>query len=44
MIGSVHFLKKGDKYVAFDRREVSLVQEVIDIYILTKNGFKPVKI
>lgn len=30
MIGSVHFLKIGDKYVAFDRREVSLVQEVID--------------
>ena len=30
MIGSVHFLKIGDKYIAFDRRETALVQNVID--------------
>lgn len=30
MIGSVHYLKMGDKYVAFDRRETALVQDVID--------------
>ncbi len=30
MIGSVHYLKIEDKYVAFDRRETALVQDVID--------------
>lgn len=30
MIGSVHFLRIGDKYVAFDRRETGLVQDMID--------------
>ncbi len=32
MIGSVHFLKIGEKYVAFDRRETDLVKNVIDTY------------
>lgn len=30
MIGSVHFLKIDDKYVAFDRRETGLVKDMID--------------
>lgn len=32
MIGSVHFLKIEDKYIAFDRRETALVQDVIDTW------------
>ena len=32
LIGSVHFLKIGEKYVGFDRREASLVQDVINNY------------
>lgn len=39
LIGSVHFLKIGEKYVAFDRREARLVQDVINNYF-DGNGLK----